>query len=493
MTTLQQLAKKRPSASPHKSEEEQPSHQASETEVMGNDFLNLSSETISPRSAVQLQRVLGNQAVMRLLEKNSSPSYQKANASNRVINRYTTRTADNPDMQKWVGKYQRSSTNKGILQISEQVIAAKDEIIASSEQALAAQNSVVQLVKGAAFSPGYSYVKVQARASRIGSLKGDPAVAAMGTAAGQSGETNKAQHLATLEAQIKANKTSIADNGPEAASASQKKAMQESVTNMDAEATKLAHTGDTDIFLTIRDCHMTARLIMGDVGVGKPGQRRERMEITDNTGANKSVEPKVTDTNSQATTANRGAIGVLKAAFSTFESVLVTKGFGPDTPKAKTQIIADLKAVNGAWDYTAAMNLYKAIQTDADIKSLFNSTYSINEYAKVAIGQALVVVNDEREKKNADLGRFDGGRELWNYHWAGVILMDGKDYVTLEAVADQNATTLTTDWAFRMYGMVDRDASAEDQAEQAKQTFHGEQKTDTHTGTAPLTVGVKAS
>jgi hypothetical protein len=148
--------------------------------------------------------------------------------------------------------------------------------------------------------------------------------------------------------------------------------------------------------------------------------------------------------------------------------------------------------VNAAWDYTAAMNLYKAIQSDADIKSLFNSTYSINEYAKVAIGQALVVVNDEREKKNADLGKFDNGRELWNYHWAGVILMDGKDYVTLEAVADQNATTLTTDWAFKMYGMVDRDASAEDQAEQAKQTFHGEQKTDTHTGTAPLTMGVSA-
>jgi len=125
--------------------------------------------------------------------------------------------------------------------------------------------------------------------------------------------------------------------------------------------------------------------------------------------------------------------------------------------------------------------------------SLFNRTYSINEYAKVAIGQALVIVNDERGKKAADAGEFQGGRELLNYHSSGDILQDGQDYVTLEALADQNATTLTTQWMFRMYGMVDRNASEEEQARQREKTFHGEQSADTHTGTRPIILGVSAS
>ncbi len=500
MTTVNDVAKKQVHAPPaHRSEEEQLAHQeAGETDFQSmTDFVkNSDPEMITSRTAIRLQRTIGNQAVLRLLEKQNKP----ANPSHTLINRYTTSPIaehDSPSIKKWVKDYQRASANKGIFQISEQHIIASDAIIATSEAALLAQNSVVQLVKGELHSPGYSRVKVQARQSRLPNLKGDAAVVAMGEAAGKDGATNKAAQQSQLESRIATNNASIdapLSANPEKAAeeAAAKPGMKEAVKNMEAEKVLLAHTGDTDLFLTIRDCHMTSRLIMGDVGIGAPGRRRERMEITDNTGANQSLLPKVEDTNSAATTANRGAIGVLKSAFNTFEAVLIAGGFGPGTPKAKADIIRDLKAVNAKWDYTAAMKLYKAIQSDADISTLFNKTYSVNEYAKVAIGQALVVVNDEREKKSADEGKFDGGRELWNYHWAGVILMDGNDYVTLEAVADQNATTLTTDWKFKMYGMIDRGASDEEQAAQAEQTFHGNQKTDTHTGTAPLTIGVSA-
>lgn len=442
---------------------------------------------LAPESMLHLQRVVGNATLVRLIDERRKKRTQEAahDSAAETVQRYMPMGQARPSVAEWARQFQRRSQNRGIYQLAEQSLVARDDIIEKSEEGLEKQQSAVQIVKGDAFTTGYSRVRLRVRASRVKSLRGGEDVQALGGAQARPAEENKSLQLEALREYIKINKGKIGEG-------QQVAARRETVSNMSKEVDKLANSGDTHLFLTIRDCHMTARLIMGDLGLGKPARRREHMEVSNPRGPS-SIEPKIEDTNMFSTTANRGAIGVLKANFSTFSKVMTDAGFGPSEPSAhKGDVLAKLENINTGWDYTKAMELYRLIQADPHLRTLFNRTYSINEYAKVAIGQALVIVNDEREKKQADDGKFEGGRELWNYHWAGVILQDGRDYVTLEALADQNATTLTTQWMLKMYGMVDRNTSEEEQAGQSGQTFHGEQSANPHTGTRPITLGVGA-
>lgn len=383
----------------------------------------------------------------------------------------------------WSAKFQRRSANGGIFQTAERSLIAKDSIIEDSERQLAAQGSAVQVVPGEQFSPGYHRVRLTVRKERVGSLRGGDDVEALGAAQKRKPADNKSLQLEALEAYISINKGEIEKGN-------QKAARTETAATMSKEAKALREDGDTDLFLTIRDCHMTARLVMGDVGIGRgPASREERMKVSGPAGDASDVTPGIADTNKYSTKANRGAIGVLKQNFRTFDAV-VRRTVPAEDLDGMADVLDGLRSINSEWSYPEAMKLYETIQRHPTLGVLFNRTYSINEYAKVAIGQALVTVNDEDQKKLADEGKFDGGRELWNYHWAGVILQDGRDYVTLEALADQNATTLTTHWMFKMYGTVDAGADEDEQARQRAQTFHGEQGTDPHTGTRPMTLGV---
>lgn len=54
-----------------------------------------------------------------------------------------------------------------------------------------------------------------------------------------------------------------------------------------------------------------------------------------------------------------------------------------------------------------------------------------------------------------DMPGFQGGRSTWNFHWAGVIMKDGSDNVTLENYADGNGyDSVNVDWNFQMYGTI---------------------------------------
>ena len=113
---------------------------------------------------------------------------------------------------------------------------------------------------------------------------------------------------------------------------------------------------------------------------------------------------------------------------------------------------------------------------------LFDSTYKVNDQARVAVGQALAQVNDDTERKASVEGklidpRTGKNKDLWNFHWVGVILSDGSDYVTLQAVAEQMASDLTVNRWFTMYGA-------------GAQSFHAQEKHDAHVGERPLTLTV---
>ncbi len=68
-------------------------------------------------------------------------------------------------------------------------------------------------------------------------------------------------------------------------------------------------------------------------------------------------------------------------------------------------------------------------------------------------------------------------RQPWNFHWAGVILKDGGDYVTLENLSVEDPGTLNENWFFQMFG-----------TEQKDQTFHAQYAETGEFGNVPLTI-----
>ncbi len=238
----------------------------------------------------------------------------------------------------------------------------------------------------------------------------------------------------------------------------------------------MEHPGANDMFLTVRDCHKTARTIMGDMGLT---QKEEHMVVSDTDGTIKKILPdRRKDKQIYDTTGQTGAIAFLKFAFSKFGAVI--RAAHDD----KVDLIGQVEGIAAAWDYTKAMAVYETIQSDPVIGPLFNTTFKVNDQAVVAVGQALVQVNDENERAASVAGtlideKTGKNKDLWNFHWAGVVLMDGSDYVTLQAVADQQATGLTVNWWYKMYGS-------------GAQSFHSEEKQDSHVGSRPLTLGVTA-
>lgn len=76
----------------------------------------------------------------------------------------------------------------------------------------------------------------------------------------------------------------------------------------------------------------------------------------------------------------------------------------------------------------ASRKAYRAILADPDAKARFATTYGINGGLAPQVGSALVQYSDPVEKASSV-------EDKWNFHWAGVVMTDGSDYVTLENCA----------------------------------------------------------
>ena len=132
------------------------------------------------------------------------------------------------------------------------------------------------------------------------------------------------------------------------------------------------------------------------------------------------------------------------------------------------------------------LRIYAAISGNPALKTRFSSMFGVNEAVQPEVGDALAIMNDPKER-DAIAERIKGGEvidELWNYHFAGVVMKDalGHDFVTLENAADDQHLEFNTDWAFYMYGM---------RADNPDQTFHGALKRGEHgpgIGQSPLTM-----
>jgi hypothetical protein len=132
-----------------------------------------------------------------------------------------------------------------------------------------------------------------------------------------------------------------------------------------------------------------------------------------------------------------------------------------------------------------AKSMYAALGEDGRDK--FDKEAGINHYANPEIGQTYSMATE------GDMPGFKEKRKnfTWNYHWAGVVMKDGSDNVSLEnyAVTGEYAKSkgvqqgefVNREWNFDMYGTEDKD-----------QTFH-EAHLDSGThGTHATSIAVQA-
>jgi hypothetical protein len=98
-------------------------------------------------------------------------------------------------------------------------------------------------------------------------------------------------------------------------------------------------------------------------------------------------------------------------------------------------------------------------------RRVFDQFAGINSAANPQVGGGYTL-NTEYDMP----GFKEMGKMTWNFHWAGVVMKDGSDNITLENYADGNGyDSINTEWNFQMYGTIKKG-----------QTFH-EQHLDSNT------------
>ena len=121
---------------------------------------------------------------------------------------------------------------------------------------------------------------------------------------------------------------------------------------------------------------------------------------------------------------------------------------------------------------TGDEGLHKYEAMSPEEKDRFDKETGINRYAAPGVGQGFTMSTG---------GAAVPGASTWNFHWAGVVMVSGGDWVTLENYATGDPSEENAEWDFGLYGPPSK----------AGQTFFEEHKaTGTH-GTAPTAMKVE--
>jgi hypothetical protein len=121
----------------------------------------------------------------------------------------------------------------------------------------------------------------------------------------------------------------------------------------------------------------------------------------------------------------------------------------------------------------------------------FDKAAGINHYANPNIGESYTMATE------ANIPGFKQSGDLtWNFHWAGVVMKDGADNITLEnfAVTEETAKEMGVpqgkyidrDWNFDMYGTVNAQGEVDE-----NQTFHKEHLDSGTHGTQATSMAVR--
>lgn len=237
----------------------------------------------------------------------------------------------------------------------------------------------------------------------------------------------------------------------------------------------------TQGYVSFADCHRTAQTVMGSQSQGI--SNTEEVVLTPNYLSDLATEEleiessaKSRGKNLQGAHANRGMYAFFNKALPTFSTFLKVYN--------AVKYDAIIKAIDAIglstldkFDKTAygkCSGVYRSIVADSILSRLFANKFGVNEALVPQVGHAISQINDEYERSQTQ------DRDLWNFHWAGVVLVEDDDYVTLENLSVENEDTINAKWYFAMYG-------------RGAQSFHTTNKSDQHVGTMPLTLGFRSN
>ena len=137
-------------------------------------------------------------------------------------------------------------------------------------------------------------------------------------------------------------------------------------------------------------------------------------------------------------------------------------------------------------DLNGLIRAYAELNINGEYSTLlpnFAERFAINDELSPEVGDGITIFNDPLERgdvnERVDKLELPANRTMWNYHFAGVVMKDGDDYVTLENYSVGDDAVDNKDWLFQMYG-------------KGEQSFHAEMKGKEGIGEHPITMGFTA-
>ena len=198
-------------------------------------------------------------------------------------------------------------------------------------------------MKGPKLSDGYSMVHVQCRAGHRSREVG----AYISTNTMSEAERLDEQRRRLID-RIAYVQEDLTDTG---LSRDQRDSKLDAVRLMSQEL-RLLHPGANEMFVTLRDCHITARLIMGEYNPNM----EERIIFNDTAGVITQRLDGSKDQYQSGASAAKAAIRFLKLSLPSFLTLYRV------TEDADATIIDQLGALAGSWDYKRARAVYALIQ-----------------------------------------------------------------------------------------------------------------------------------
>jgi hypothetical protein len=252
---------------------------------------------------------------------------------------------------------------------------------------------------------------------------------------------------------------------------------------------------------THRDCHRNAQMSAGSLSDDRenPVIRVQGVEQS----AASIDDPRQVGGLKQTAT-HRGALAVFLTTFEAFPAVVAAaiadgrveanqraaveglaeacRNLGTTLAQVKEASVKQRRETWGEGSRTPLVHslweLYQRIYDNPTAIALYSEAFGVNDRMRPRVGDMLTTINKDTEAgRERTIG--DKNYEMWNFHYTGVLMTDGDDYVVLEDFAgDYSQGALETGhWFFRMYGP----------RQQSFWSTYSPDK-DVHTGTSPLAV-----
>lgn len=387
----------------------------------------LAAPKTSPQTVLQLQRTIGNKAVTKLLAEKKAMAVKSSPAltTSSAIQRYTLPSGE---VENKLNEPRLSNTAKSFRATPHGLFAEKPLI----EQANAALKTAGgQDDKGA--TPG-AFLRL---------LPTDPEVAHQTYPELVKVGPVVAKRATTLAPTQSPRKAFLEKNGPGLE------------------------------YVSPADCHVAAQTVMGSDDMPSGLQDTEKAVIADDGDGSKTID---SSTHGGKHMANRAKHGFFEDAMPRFSTHLKTLTKGEDKYKKLAEEIDTASGTERDFgDNNSYAKIYRdKILPDKELYDAFTTKFHINEAVVPVVGQAFSNINDEAQKDKME----KEGKDIWNFHWAGVVMVDGADYITLENLSVENLNEMNTNWYYQMYGP-------------AEQSFHTEALKDSHATPAALTMSFK--